>query len=154
MRISDWSSDVCSSDLFDQPGRRRRADEGEGDRPERERPQEQGHPGVDPRIREKGGPGDQSRCGHRQWRERRCARPGRRGSPLTEMTCRHEPQGIRTWPTTMSRRPSMCPSRPKKHRCSRNALDRKSVVSGTSVSVRVDIGGRRIIKKKKKKKKK
>src|SRR3546814_16972025 len=29
-------------------------------------------------------------------------------------------------------------------------IDRKSVVSGTSVSVRVDLGGRRIIKKKKK----
>src|SRR3546814_20292737 len=32
--------------------------------------------------------------------------------------------------------------------------DRKSVVEGKSVSVRVDLGGRRIIKKKKKKKKK
>src|SRR3546814_17522672 len=32
--------------------------------------------------------------------------------------------------------------------------DRKSVVSGKSVSVRVDLGGRRIIKKKKKKKEK
>src|SRR3546814_13980438 len=32
------------------------------------------------------------------------------------------------------------------------AIDRKSVVSGKSVSVRVDPGGRRIIKKKKKKK--
>src|SRR3546814_11265265 len=32
-------------------------------------------------------------------------------------------------------------------------LDRKSVVSGKSVSVRVDLGGRRIIKKKKKTKK-
>src|SRR3546814_19935288 len=31
-------------------------------------------------------------------------------------------------------------------------IDRKSVVSGKSVSVRVDLGGRRIIKKKKKKK--
>src|SRR3546814_16677113 len=31
-------------------------------------------------------------------------------------------------------------------------LDRKSVVSGKSVSVRVDLGGRRIIRKKKKKK--
>src|SRR3546814_12339595 len=30
-----------------------------------------------------------------------------------------------------------------------NDLDRKSVVSGKSVSVRVDLGGRRIIKKKK-----
>src|SRR3546814_17958094 len=33
-----------------------------------------------------------------------------------------------------------------------NRQDRKSVVSGKSVSVRVDLGGRRIIKKKKKKK--
>src|SRR3546814_17976259 len=32
----------------------------------------------------------------------------------------------------------------------RHLLDRKSVVSGQSVSVRVDLGGRRIIKKKKK----
>src|SRR3546814_17996327 len=31
-----------------------------------------------------------------------------------------------------------------------DSIDRKSVVSGTSVSVRVDLGGRRIIKKKKK----
>src|SRR3546814_13382777 len=36
-----------------------------------------------------------------------------------------------------------------RHRCTRSA-DRKSVVSGKSVSVRVDIGGRRILKKKKK----
>src|SRR3546814_12255661 len=34
------------------------------------------------------------------------------------------------------------------------AIDRKSVVSGKSVSVRVDLGGRRIIKKKKIKKRK
>src|SRR3546814_15414661 len=34
----------------------------------------------------------------------------------------------------------------------RPALDRKSVVKGKSVSVRVDLGGRRIIKKKNKKK--
>src|SRR3546814_20530718 len=33
------------------------------------------------------------------------------------------------------------------------AVDRKSVVSGKSVSVRVDLGGRRIIKKKSKRKK-
>src|SRR3546814_11557472 len=32
-----------------------------------------------------------------------------------------------------------------------HSVDRKSVVSGRSVSVRVDIGGRRVIKKKKKK---
>src|SRR3546814_15012784 len=37
-----------------------------------------------------------------------------------------------------------------RHAC--DAVDRKSVVSGKSVSVRVDFGGRRIIKKKKKNK--
>src|SRR3546814_20501537 len=37
------------------------------------------------------------------------------------------------------------------HVCGRQRQDRKSVVEGRRVSVRVDIGGRRIIKKKKKK---
>src|SRR3546814_14408881 len=85
MRISDWSSDVCSSDL------------------RRYRPGEW-----------RQGRGRQ----HRQWRHRRRQRrprPRHRG---------------RQW-----RRPPG---------------DRKSVVSGKSVSVRVDLGGRRIIKKKKK----
>src|SRR3546814_20748420 len=38
---------------------------------------------------------------------------------------------------------------PKAHWRDRPVRDRKSVVSGKSVSVRVDIGGRRILKKKK-----
>src|SRR3546814_14455659 len=47
-------------------------------------------------------------------------------------------------------------SRPMAHqrptgRTSRTVVDRKSVVSGKGVSVRVDLGGGRIIKKKKKK---
>src|SRR3546814_19042536 len=44
---------------------------------------------------------------------------------------------------------------PQRFAGSRDAarIDRKSVVSGTSVSVRVDLGGGRIIKKKKEKKK-
>src|SRR3546814_10937129 len=74
MRISDWSSDVCSSDL------------GRAARPTA--------PG-----RARGRPG------------RRARRAGRR-------------------------RPRAC------------RADRKSVVKGKSVSVRVDLGGRRIIKKK------
>src|SRR3546814_18144544 len=32
MRISDWSSDVCSSDLHEDHGARRQVDAGEGDR--------------------------------------------------------------------------------------------------------------------------
>src|SRR3546814_1941843 len=112
MRISDWSSDVCSSDLprtRTPPVEAADADLSRHDRARSDLPVPASQaPGGHDHQR---GPGDQSRCGHRQWRERRCARPGRRGSPLTEMTCRHEPQGIRTWPTTMSRRPSMCPSR-------------------------------------------
>src|SRR3546814_12209482 len=46
------------------------------------------------------------------------------------------------------RRPDGHAARPQRHReCS---LDRKSVVQGQSVSVRVDLGGRRIIKNKQK----
>src|SRR3546814_19110380 len=51
--------------------------------------------------------------------------------------------------------PSTKPSKPRRRTQSPSvpgpfALDRKSVVSGKSVSVRVDLGGRRILKKKKK----
>src|SRR3546814_11675511 len=90
MRISDWSSDVCSSDLG-RPGARRRhlgARAPAGAAQLRRLGAAQGlQPAVQPRlagVREGGRPGD-----------------------------------------------------------------RKSVVKGTSVSVRVDLGGRRILKKKK-----
>src|SRR3546814_18695304 len=87
MRISDWSSDVCSSDLPD-----------------------------------------------------RCAHPRR--DPLGRVrTGRADPPG---GPRRPARR--LAPARP---RCAAHA-DRKSVVEGKSVSVRVDLGGRRIIKKNKK----
>src|SRR3546814_13602130 len=89
MRISDWSSDVCSSDLHVRCHSR--------------------HP---------------DRRGRHRPRDRRCdARRPRR------------PEGaLRMGPP--DRRPR------------RRAADRKSVVSGKSVSVRVDLGGRRILKKK------
>src|SRR3546814_12000934 len=76
MRISDWSSDVCSSDL----------------------------------------PTDNAAAPRR----RRGCPPSQAGSS----SCRRDWRG-----------PNRC------------ARDRKSVVSGKSVSVRVDLGGRRIIKK-------
>src|SRR3546814_18205805 len=84
MRISDWSSDVCSSDLY---ARGVRAERGRATR----------------------------RAGCFRTRDRRSApRPH--------------------WGVARARRATR---------------DRKSVVSGKSVSVRVDLGGRRIIKKKK-----
>src|SRR3546814_14993392 len=94
MRISDWSSDVCSSDLVppphavDLPGplcQPQSALAGEGHR-------RRADPGLRPRAERPGG-----------------ARPGRRAAA---------------------------------------AGDRKSVVEGKRVSVRLDLGGRRIIKKK------
>src|SRR3546814_19444509 len=87
MRISDWSSDVCSSDL---------AEEGEA-APARA--------GILDRARR----GDLAHMAARQGHARRDARAARR----------------------------------------RLGRDRKSVVEGKSVSVRVDLGGRRSIKKKK-----
>src|SRR3546814_12973267 len=84
LRISDWGSDVCSSDLV-----------------------------------------------HRRARN---GRPGRRPAPgCHRQRCTAWP--ARSTPARTGRTPA--------------AGDRKSVQEGTSVSVRVDLGGRRIIKKKK-----
>src|SRR3546814_20592806 len=95
MRISDWSSDVCSSDLS-----RLRADR-------RRNRRDAGHV-FGRRLRP---------CGFLRRRGR--ARPG---------ADRRQGRGGRR----------------------DFGADRKRVVSGKSVSVRVDLGGRRIIKKKKK----
>src|SRR3546814_3144306 len=80
MRISDWSSDVCSSDLFSSS----------------------------------------------------------LNSNETVPSCRRRPLLNVTW-RRLLKLSAIC------------SRDRKSVVSGKSVSVRVDLGGRRIIKKKKSK---
>src|SRR3546814_10980571 len=90
MRISDWSSDVCSSDLAGDdftPDSSRRNPSSRAPRSARE--------------------SSVANCGSR------------------------------------------CSKRVPKRRRSAAASDRKSVVWGKSVSVRVDLGGRRIIKKKK-----
>src|SRR3546814_17312324 len=89
MRISDWSSDVCSSDLRTDPTRRLDA----------------GDP-TEAVLDVPGDPADGTLPAHR---------PAGRGLD-DALGCRQ---------------------------------DRKSVVSGKSVSVRVDLGGRRIIKKQK-----
>src|SRR3546814_19489040 len=95
MRISDWSSDVCSSDLNAQPGRGRRA-----------------HRAAPPRLP----------AGNRQ-----PVQPGQRADRLS----------IRANALAdVERRPVL--RRP----------DRKSVVEGKRVAVRVDFGGRRTITKK------
>src|SRR3546814_12179065 len=105
MRISDWSSDVCSSDLDAEDRAERlpllcfrRAPEPGGDQGDEEREEAE---------REGGERGEAGRGGHAD-------------------------RGASTVMPGLFRQ------------------DRKSVVSGKSVSVRVDLGGRRIIKKKKK----
>src|SRR3546814_11411151 len=111
MRISDWSSDVCSSDLLRHLGRgeafKRR-------RQERRRHLQICHPARRHRRRPAAGA-----------RDRGAHRPGDGGSG--------------------TRLSDAC------GRAGRDGPDgdRKSVVEGKSVSVRVDLGGRRTIKKKK-----
>src|SRR3546814_17476357 len=113
MRISDWSSDVCSSDLGagcasfspDTEMSRGRAPPA----PKFFGAHREG-PAVASAILESGGPGDRSVLLFRI-----LPKPG----------CWHRQVIVST------------------------GLDRKSVVSGKSVSVRVDLGGRRNIKKKK-----
>src|SRR3546814_11103493 len=92
MRISDWSSDVCSSDLAVERFGGEQMERGDGGVARAD---------IDPaRVERVGEPA----------RARYVARPHGRRQPVR---------------------------------------DRKSVVEGKSVSVRVDLGGRRIIKKKK-----
>src|SRR3546814_12728510 len=95
MRISDWSSDVCSSDLACRSTDLRSL-EGKS-----------GPPASSGRTPFCGGSSSLRLCVRRGWG------PAVRSHPY----------------------------------CSNAAEDRKSVVSGKSVSVRVDLGGRRIIKK-------
>src|SRR3546814_16170612 len=96
MRISDWSSDVCSSDL-----------------------QPQGFPQRGREIRP-------PHAGEQRWPQ-----------PVLDQL-RENPRS--------HRKADVQPGRGSA------AGDRKSVVKGKSVSVRVDLGGRRIIKKKKEQK--
>src|SRR3546814_11602744 len=107
MRISDWSSDVCSSDLV---GRGVLA-------PARDRARRRAWHG--------GGAPAPARCPS----VRLCAAASGRMVRADRLPAHHGAQSR-----------------------GRARADRKSVVEGKSVSVRVDLGGRRIIKKKQTKK--
>src|SRR3546814_12968794 len=113
MRISDWSSDLCSSDLSPRtPGRG-------GTRLYVRRTIAAPQPSAFPYAQVQGSSGD------------------RPSSPLIYKHGVH----FRTMPLQMLAVQSRAD-------CANN-VDRKSVVSGKSVAVRVDLGGRSIIKKKK-----
>src|SRR3546814_17762992 len=126
MRISDWSSDVCSSDLVAQRGRvhvqlvlvgaRVQADVADGEErslePILEMAGTRHHREIQPGLLQF------SDVLHRQVGER----------AFVALAAEHEPVHV----------DRMGP------------LDRKSVVSGTGVTVSLDIGGRGIIKKNKK----
>src|SRR3546814_19571874 len=124
MRISDWSSDVCSSDLEPAVGcaGEARTAAGVGRRQFRLPPEPPGDRGQGGTFLSRGGDAvaGRSRCRRRvRYRQRRIRRldrrrPGRAGTPP----------------------------------------ERKSVVEGKSVSVRVDPGGRRNHKKKTEEKRK
>src|SRR3546814_19337463 len=118
MRISDWSSDVCSSDLLAARRQLRR----------------RGTVGL--RL---GFADGRVRGGSQAWR------------PLLHVLQRRQLR--RRWHRARSRAMTTIAIMQPTYLPWIGYLDRKSVVSGKSVSVRVDLGGRRIIKKKKKKRK-
>src|SRR3546814_12026076 len=126
MRISDWSSDVCSSDLDPSGGVR-----------------------LSPALRVGDDHWPRPSCPPTTAMEssRSMASPNR-----CQSNCSAQPRtDSRTNPTlsvrsTASAKPTSSPG------CTNTPeVDRKSVVWGKSVSVRVDLGGRSISKKKKKK---
>src|SRR3546814_17947784 len=123
MRISDWSSDVCSSDLAGLPGPRSLADEF-ADRPQLL------DGGVD-NIRSAGSAAS-----------RRRATSSLSASPAAASD-RASLRAAAAW------RPGSTAQRKNSTIARARCRDRKSVVEGKSVSVRVDLGGRRILKTKK-----
>src|SRR3546814_13617876 len=138
MRISDWSSDVCSSDLPGRlPGRA-----GEGGRPC------QHHLPLRARRRLRGGsPGQRAdrirrRDAHRRQPVRRPEGRVLRQILMLFFSLPCEGRGGQGRGRAGTRAPNRKPV---------TATERKSVVSGTSASVRLDLGGRRIIQKKTKK---
>src|SRR3546814_20331246 len=118
MRISDWSSDVCSPDL----------------------PASSSVPALTSTAR--GSAYTSSRC---RTDTDHCAQP----------SAHHQSQHPADWQEAAHPDPDPRPATPH-HNPNGDSEhfpelgpDRKSVVEGTSVSERVDLGGRRIIKKKK-----
>src|SRR3546814_12997901 len=151
MRIRDWSSDVCSSDLLGRLGEPRYGKRGEQGGGEKECAQ-QARFGA-------GGGHD------RKTRSRRPRRqPGQRHGelcPICAIGCpgpaRRTGRKEARWSLRQTgrtereddARPTELPV-PESRALPRPLIDRKSVVEGKSVPVRVTLGGRRRIKKKKK----
>src|SRR3546814_20715260 len=112
MRISDWSSDVCSSDLM-------------------------GYPSLEDfdLLEQRSSDGN---CWFVKFRSEGVDEWllwfGYRTDEMADLLGSQRP-----WPSIFFAKQTTDP----------RAVDRKSVVSGKSVSVRVDLGGRRILKKKK-----
>src|SRR3546814_16372022 len=134
MRISDWSSDVCSSDLRREPRPIERLADiyvaEAGDQPLIEQCRLQ-------RCRLAGEERRQDGAG-----ERRCARGADGFQPEAGQAWMHIQSGTRE---------QVHEAEPPRLDIA-HAPDRKSVVEGKSVSVRLELGGRRIINKQKKKK--
>src|SRR3546814_18085068 len=116
MRISDWSSDVCSSDLI--------FDRHEGAR----------LPGNRNEARQRG-------RDHHQFAHRLSARLALKVEDDAEAAVGDEGKGVRRIEHLRGQ---------ERENLVDEILDRKSVVSGKSGSVRVDFGGGGFIKKKKK----
>src|SRR3546814_12954419 len=114
MRISDWSSDVCSSDLF----ARRTGERDDGEDSD-----------YRSGLRPDAGRTQGAEVGRTTGRDQ-----GDRG-------------GARPWGPVGKRRIPCGAGASEFHRRAHRRTERKSVVSGKSVSVRVDLVGRRLIKK-------
>src|SRR3546814_18955836 len=129
MRMSDWSSDVCSSDLHLRDTAGHHAQSQRTQVQMSQRAQAQGREG-----------GDQ----HRQHRADQGTSHERRRAaeelPVEMTTQSAADQPLTDLAATVGQADVQVPA------------DRKSVVWGRSVSVRVDLGGRRTIKKNNKKK--
>src|SRR3546814_13176883 len=115
MRISDWSSDVCSSDLFTGPAL--------------------AAAGLEPLPDFSS---EEIASNARRWRILQ-----QRGKRLTVLR-------LAKASFTFAGGIDYLAWKINRHAGTAIVLDRKSVVEGTSVSERVDLGGRRTIKKKKK----
>src|SRR3546814_15302902 len=138
MRISDWSSDVCSSDLLSPTSLRRRGVDGRPPLP-RSRPlaTRQARPG-------RAEPPSRPPTTTERWA---CATPG----SAALLRLRPGTQRPRAWGTALSRSRETSRGRETSRQPERTHRDRdrKSVGEGKSVAVREDIGGRRILKTKK-----
>src|SRR3546814_16174849 len=135
MRISDWSSDVCSSDLRAGLFRLSRLPAG-----------------VHRRLPEDGGAGHQGGGGGPSDPHQRAAPAYEQGGHRARSLSAGAGHGIElVLLRSDAGRQALRPVRqlPTAVQGFRGSGDRKSVVEGKSVAVRVELGGRRIIKKNK-----